>query len=74
MGSLGAPREIRRQFWLLIRSGLERRKAAMTPGGCSNTCEGTDFSQARCPNAPKPSSHSATGFLFPCVNRDEDAR
>jgi len=32
MGSLGAPREIRRQFWLLIRSGLERRKAAMAVG------------------------------------------
>ncbi len=32
MGSLGAGREVRRQFWLLIRAGLERRKAALALG------------------------------------------
>src|SRR5712691_5014039 len=32
MGSLGEAREVRRQFWLLIRAGLERRKAALALG------------------------------------------
>ncbi len=32
MGSLGEGREVRRQFWLLIRAGLERRKAAIAVG------------------------------------------
>src|SRR5712691_9845091 len=32
MGSLGEAREVRRQFWLLIRAGLERRKAAIAVG------------------------------------------
>ena len=32
MGSLGETRAVRRQFWLLIRAGLERRKAAIALG------------------------------------------
>lgn len=32
MSSLGESREVRRQFWLLIRAGLERRKAAIALG------------------------------------------
>jgi IS30 family transposase len=32
MGSLGESRAVRRQFWLLIRAGLERRKAAIALG------------------------------------------
>lgn len=32
MGSLGPSREKRRQFWLLIRAGVERRKAALALG------------------------------------------
>ena len=32
MSSLGKSREVRREFWLLIRAGLERRKAAIALG------------------------------------------
>ena len=32
MGSLGQGRKVRRQFWLLIRAGMERRKAALASG------------------------------------------
>jgi len=32
MGSLGKGREVRRQFWLLIRAGRERRQAAIALG------------------------------------------
>ncbi len=32
MGALGEAREVRRQFWLLIRAGVERRKAALALG------------------------------------------
>ena len=32
MGSLGVAREVRRQFWMLIRAGVERRKAAIAVG------------------------------------------
>src|SRR2546426_12034861 len=32
MGSLGEARAVRRQFWLLIRAGQERRKAALALG------------------------------------------
>ncbi len=32
MGALGQSREVRRQFWLLIRAGRERKKAAMALG------------------------------------------
>ncbi len=32
MGGLGLRKEIRRQFWLLIRAGVERKKAAMALG------------------------------------------
>src|SRR6202023_1127065 len=37
MGSLGETRAVRRQFWLLIRAGLERRKAARAVGLCGWT-------------------------------------
>ncbi len=32
MGALGETRDVRRQFWLLIRAGMERRKAALALG------------------------------------------